>query len=331
MPVSTKGNVILNAGAVAGELVGTYFLTFLALGVYVIPGITGTVIGVGLAFGFAALVMTYLFLIRSGSHFNTGVTLARALAWVPGLHERDYWGAGRLWWDFVFWVLYTGAQLTAAVLAVLTLRYVDKSGLLAAATITTPNGNLAGDNARAFFLLWLCNTVLCWAALVIFSPRLGLQLKFITAPIAMGFTYFAVVLISVFWGTGSVCNFAIDMALGTLVAGNSSSRLWISAIAQIVGALTGFLFYWAGAWVDRILDVRKALTGNKHLDHSRINALSTIMNFMAVGAKELAMADMGDTATDRVLVAENASGENYPGYSHDDRRPVPCTTFTLAP
>lgn len=318
--MSRKGNVLLNIGAVAGEFVGTYFLVLIALGIYVIPGITGSVIGVGLAFAFSAAVLTYTMFIRSGSHFNTGVTMARALAWVTGLHDRDYWGAGRLWWDMIFWVAYTAVQMAAAVLAVLTLRAVDNSGLLSAATFTSPNGNLSGKQGEAFLLLWLCNTVLCWVALVLFAPRMGIQIKIITNPIMMGFTYFGVVLVAVFWGTGSVCNFAIDLALATLVTGNSTNSLWISATAQIAGAITAFVIFWAGAWIDRVLDVRKHLTGNKSLDHSRVNALSGILNFFTVTAKDMVLDDADSTATDRRLISENFAGENYPTQGTDDRR-----------
>lgn len=332
MPISRRGNVLLNIGAVAGELIGTFMLTLIGVGIYAIPGITTTVIGVGLGFGFATVVLTYLFFIRSGAHFNTGVTFARALAWAPGLHERDYWGAGRLWWDLLFWFLYTGMQLAGAVLAILFLRAVDNSGFISAATFTSPNGNLAGNNGEALLLLWMCNTVLCWVALVLFSPRMGIQIKVLSNQYVMGFTVFGVVLVSVFWGTGSVCNFAVDLALATLIGGNATGTLWISAVAQILGAITAFVIFWAGAWLDRILDVRKHLTGNKHLDHSRVNALSNIINFMAVTTKEMAL-DSGDPkATDRMLVAETADGDNYPGYSHDDRRGGErCVPMTVMP
>ena len=331
MPVSRKGNILLNAGALAGELIGTFFLTTLGVGVLVVPGVTTGVVGAGLGFAFAIAVLTYTFFLRSGAHFNTGVTLARVMAWIPGLHERDYWGAGRLWWDLAFGVLYLGLQLAGAVLAILFLRAVDNSGLIGAATFTSPNGNLANKNGEAFLLLWMLNTILCWVALVVFSPRMGIQIKVLSAPVIMAFTYFGVVVVSYFWGTGSLVNFAIDLALATLIGGNSTGSLWVSAVAQIAGAITAFVVFWAGAWLDRVLDVRKALTGNKHFDHSRINALSGILNFMAVTTKDLALDDMGDTSTDRVLVSENASGENYPGYSHDDRQGQQCNTVVFTP
>lgn len=269
-----KGRVALNIGAGVGEFIGTYFFVLGGLGVHVATG--ANPLGTGTGFGFTALFLTYVLLVRSGSLFNTGITLGKALGWVPGLQFRNYFGRATLWKDFVAWFLFTGLQLAAAVLAVLTLRAVDNSGLLSATTVTVPNGNLAGDDGGALLLLWLLNTILVWVHLHVTGPRAGIVIEQLGAPVAMGATYFAVTIVSVYWGTGSTCNFALDLALATLIGTNSANKLWLSAVGQVLGALTALLVVWGGTVLDHILSLKVA-SGAQNYDHQRINSLAPII------------------------------------------------------
>lgn len=281
-----RAHAELNIGAVISELIGTAFLTIAGIGVMV-PAFV-TVLGTGAGLGLAAFVLTFALMIRSGAHFNTGVTLAKAVTWASGMNFRDYFGRPALYLDLVFGLLYMGVQMAGAVLGVLVLRYADKVGLLTLPINTQPNGNLAGDEGRALFLAFVCNFIFIWVHLVAMGPRFGIVIKTIASPLVIGIAYGGVVILSVYWGTGTVCNFAIDLALATLLSGNSTRFLWISAVAQILGAVAALLVFMASTWLDFRIE-HLMHHGVKNMDHVRENSLRDV--FMIVNERGSHMMD----------------------------------------
>jgi glycerol uptake facilitator-like aquaporin len=307
MPVSNGARGALNLGTLVGESVGTFFLTLFGVAVWAAGAPFALASGFG--FGFALIPLTWALWIRSGAHFNTGVTLARVAAWTAGLHQRDYFGRATLWWDIVAWFLYTGLQIASAVL----LRQVDHSGFLAALPIGVPNGNLAGKQNDALLLTWVLNTALIWTYLQVMGPRVGPIIKTQTAPYVLGTMYFGVVVASVYWGTGSLCNFAIDLALSTLVPGHSSDKLWISAVMQIAGAATAFALYWFSAWLDRLLE-RKMESGEPDYDHQKLNAFREVMARFWTADAASAAPLLDPASSDGTLVAaHNTASRVHPG------------------
>jgi glycerol uptake facilitator-like aquaporin len=268
-----RAHVVLNVAALLGELIGALFLVVAGLGVAA-PAF-GIVLGVGAGYGLAIFVLSYTMYIRSGAHINPGVTLAKFGAWISGLAHRDYFGTPGLLWDAVMGLAYIGMQLAGAVLGVLVLRFVDRSGILAAAVATAPNGNLAGDEGRALFLAFFCNLMFIWVHLTVFGPRTGTVIKLLGGPLVLGITYGGVAIVSVYWGTGTVCNFALDLAFATLLSGTTVKKLWISFVAQLLGALAALLVYAGQSWADANIELLMR-HGAKDMGHVRINSLRDV-------------------------------------------------------
>lgn len=269
----SRERTLSNVGAIAAEFFGTMFLAIAALGVAA-PAFV-VVLGPGVGYGLTVFVLTYVLWIRSGAHFNMGVTLAKVATWMTGLAPRDYFGRAALLWDLVFGLVYIGVQLAGAVVGVLFIAYIDKSGLIAATTKTVPNGNLAGDDGRAIALGFMLNLVFIWVHLSVLGPRANAVIKQLGAPLVLGITYGGAVLIATYWGAGTTCNFAIDLALGTLINANTPKKLWISAVAQIVGAVGAFVLFFAQSYLDRMLELQ-ILHGAKNMDHARANSLRDV-------------------------------------------------------
>ena len=296
MPVADRrAHAALNVGALVGELIGTMFLVVGGLGVAA-PAFA-IVLGVGAGYGLAVFVLTYTMYIRSGAHFNPGVTMAKSGAWISGLAHRDYFGMPGLLWDAVMGLAYIGMQLAGAVLGTLVLRYVDRSGILAAAVATAPNGNLAGDEGRALFLAFMCNLIFIWAHLTAMGPRTSTVIKLLGAPLVLGIAYGGVVIITVYWGAGTVCNFALDLAFATLLSGTTVKKLWISAVAQVLGALAALLVFAGQSWLDALIELLMR-HGAKDMGHVRINSLRDVMMLF----EHAGMAAMDDAGSREPLV-----------------------------
>lgn len=299
----SRERTVSNVGAMAAEFFGPMFLVIVGLGVAV-PSFP-VVLGPGAGYGLTAFVLTYVLWIRSGAHFNTGVTLAKVATWMSGVAHRDYFGRGALLWDLVFGFFYIGLQLAGAIIGVLFLKYIDKSGLIAATTSTVPNGNLAGDENRALALGFMLNLVFVWVHLSVLGPRANAVVKQLGAPLVLGLTYGGVVIIAIYWGAGTVCNFAIDLALATMIGPNSPKKLWISAVAQILGAIGGYVMFWAQSYLDRMLELQ-ILHGAKNMDHARVNSIAQVFQRYSH-----VVADM-DTPVDGPLVApHDTAPEQY--------------------
>jgi hypothetical protein len=275
MPFGSEGNIRFNATALVFEGIGTFFLTLIGLSLYAVAD--ATIIGAGFGFAFAVLAMTFACYLYSGALFNTGITTAKLLTWIPGIHERDYFGEPSLWSDFLFWALYVGVQMGAAVLAVLSLRFVDHTGTLAAALNSHPNGNLNAEAGGAFFLAWLLNTFVCLVHLYVTGPRMSLSLKMSIGPLVIASALGSAVVVSIYFGTGTLLNFAIDLAVARTIKSQGTSALWISAVAQVVGALTAALIYWLMSNADRLREAA-AKSGSKDGQHSRVSLASAVLN-----------------------------------------------------
>jgi len=289
---------VSNVGALASEFFGTLFETVIGLGV-AIPAFI-VVLGPGAGLGLTVFVLTYLLWIRGGAHLNPVITMAKAVAWLGGLSHRDYYGAGNLVWDLLFGVLYIGLQLAGAVIGVLFLKFADTSGLIAAATRTVPNGNLAGKDNIALALAFMCNLVFAWVHLSTLGPRSNAVIKQLGAPLVIGITYGGIVIVTTYWGAGTVCNFAIDLALATLIHKNSPKTLWISAVAQILGALGGALLFLGQVYLDRNLELQME-HGAKNMDHLRAHALAPVFERYGVLAPGVSIYE-SITGSDRPLV-----------------------------
>lgn len=298
MPLSNWGSIWLNVGALAGEAVGTYFLTLVGLGVYAVSA--ATVIGPGFGFAFAVLSLMFVLYVVSGSHFNPGITAAKLVGWLSGLQSRDYFGSGHVVADAVFAALYIGMQMAGAVLAVLSLRFVDHSDMLESVFVSMPNGNLANHAAAAFFLAWLLNTFHIFVFLHVTDFRLGIATKLATGPLVYASALGASIIISVYFGTGTLLNFAVDLAIATTVEDQVTTRLWISVTAQIVGAATAVLLSYGLSYLSRFRELKAVVPADP--DHSRSNLLSSVMNRVPVKADDPLLPALKKTAEDTVMV-----------------------------
>jgi len=281
-----RAHAELNLGAVISEGIGTAFLTIAGIGV--LAPAFATVLGAGAGLGLAVFVLTFCLMVRSGAHFNTGVTLAKGVTWMTGMNFRDYFGRPTLYFDLVWGLLYLGVQMAGAVIGALVLNYLDRTGILSLPINTQPNGNLAGDEGRALFLAFVCNFIFIWVHLVAMGPRFGIVIKAIASPLVIGIAYGGVVILSVYWGAGTVCNFAIDLALATIVSGTSVKSLWISAVAQVLGALAALLVFMGSTWLDFRIE-HLMHHGAKNMDHVRENSLRDL--FMIVNDRGSHMMD----------------------------------------
>jgi len=281
----------LNVAACVGEAIGTGFL--MVAGIGVLAPAFATVMGAGAGLGLALFVLTFCLWMRSGAHFNPGVTLAKGVAWATGMSYRDYFGRPALLWDGLFVLLYIGFQLAGAVIGALVLRYVDKSGILSLPINTAPNGNLAGDEGRALFFAFVCNFFFIWVHLIALGPRHGAVIKMLGSPLVIGIAYAGAVILSVYWGTGTTCNFALDLALATILPGTTVKFLWISIVAQILGGLAALLVFLGNTWCDFRMQFLMQ-HGAKNMDHGRENSLRDLFLFAAVHG-EHAMDDAAHT------------------------------------
>ena len=305
-PLSSRANAYLNVAALLAETMGTYANTLIGVGVFVVS--SATVIGPGFGFGFALLATTFLFLVRSGAHFNTSISTAKTLSSWFGLQTRDYFGRASTLYDALFWVLYVGMQMAGAVLAVLTLRYVDKTALLSSTLATVPNGNLAGQNGPAFLLVFLLTLFYNLVYLHVNAPRMGMVVRMVVGPLVIAVAYAGAVIVSIYFGTGSLLNFALDLAVATLVKGESVNTLWISAVAQLVAPIAAVLLFSGGAWMDRICEA-KALLGVRDCDHERMSMLGAVMNRVHMARNDPTLAllrpmwtEGGSSAEDTVVL-----------------------------
>ncbi|MBK8226517.1 MAG: aquaporin [Flavobacteriales bacterium] len=194
------------------ELIGTYALVFAGTGAIIINEQTGALghLGVAATFGLIVLAMIYAFGDLSGAHLNPAVTIGFVVAKRFPLKEA---------------APYIVAQLSGALLASLTLRFMFPENATLGATFPT------GSEMQSFILEVLLTYFLM---LVILQVAHGSKEVGVMAGIAIG----AVVgLEALFAGpiTGASMNPARSIA-PALVSGDLRA-LWIYIVAPVLGAL----------------------------------------------------------------------------------------------
>jgi aquaporin NIP len=195
------------------EFLGTFTLVLAGTGAIVVHEANEGVIGhagIALVFGLVVMAMIHTFGDVSGAHLNPAVTLgfaaARRFPWrdVPG---------------------YAGAQLSGALVASLTIRFLFPSSTTLGATLP------AGSAMQSFVLEIILTAILMF---VILSVSTGAKEKGITAGIAIGAV---VALEAMFAGpiSGASMNPARSLA-PALVSGNLQF-IWLYLFSTTIGAL----------------------------------------------------------------------------------------------
>jgi len=253
--------IIPNIGLLVREC---FAAAALAFGVAVGGAYAGlSPLGAAAAAGTVALVMNALLAAHTGAMLTPGGAIMHALCWIFRVMPRRYYfpaalASGDEDWtpaalaigDVVAGALYGGAQIGGALLGVLALDAVDRSGLLAASVHTAPFGNLAGHTWRALLAAYLLNTLVLLACAGL-KAGAGWRSARLTAPLALGAAVGGAVLASYVLGVGSALSFATDLALAVVVT-HHYSRLWISAVAQLAAALTAAATAYLLAQSDRL-------------------------------------------------------------------------------
>jgi len=195
------------------EFLGTFALVFLGTGAMTVNEVTdGSVSHVGIAVTFGLVVMAMIYALGniSGAHLNPAVTVG---FWVYKKFPRKE-------------VLpYVSAQVLAAILASLLLKFLFPASELLGATVPY-------DSALQCFILEFILTF--FLMLVIINVSTGSKEQGLIAGIAIG----AVVLIEAMWAgpiTGASMNPA--RSIGPDLARMVFSHSWIYILAPVFGAL----------------------------------------------------------------------------------------------
>lgn len=327
MPLGvTRARTVSNVGAIFFDMLGTMFLTIIGGGVAAVS--FPVILGPGAGLGLTLFVLVYVGWVRSGAHFNPGVTMAKVATWMSGLAFRDYFGQGTILFDLLFGIVYIGMQLVGAIIGIEFLKYCDTTGLIAAAFTTVPSGNLAGDNGRAVALAFMLNMVFIWVHLSALGPRTNAVTKQLGAPLVIGLTYAGVVIIGMYWGAGTVCNLALDLALSRFINANSTKTLWISAVGQITGAAGAFFLFFCQSYLDRMLELQMhhgSKSAAAYMDHMRANSLRKLfVRFMEQSGDAVTDAGTGepliaphDTAVDHRMAHRHTHAGTHAGTKYN--------------
>ncbi len=196
----------------AAELIGTYALVFAGTGAIVINEQTGALghFGVAATFGLIVLAMIYAFGDLSGAHLNPAVTLGFVVAKRFPVKEA---------------APYIVAQLSSALLASLTLRFLFPENATLGATFP------AGSEMQSFILELLLTYFLM---LVILQVAHGSKEVGVMAGIAIG----AVVgLEALFAGPISGASMNPARSIAPALVSGEMRALWIYIVAPLLGAL----------------------------------------------------------------------------------------------
>lgn len=202
----------------AAEFIGTYGLVTAGCGAIMVNAQTGalTHLGIALTFGLIVTVMIAATGHISGAHFNPAVTIAFAVT-------RHF-----PWREVVF---YIAAQVSAAILAALTLRLL--LGDLASLGVTEPSGSIG----QSFGLEVLLSAVLMF---VIISVATDTKAVGAPAALAIGFT----VALDALWG-GPISGASMNPArsLGPALIAGVWEHQWIYLFAPVIGTVIGAILY----------------------------------------------------------------------------------------
>ncbi len=194
------------------ELIGTFALVFCGTGAVIIDLQSGgavTHVGVAITFGLIVMSMIYSLGNISGAHINPAVSIAFTIA--------KRFPARQLPW-------YILSQLTGALLASFTLKYLfPANGLLGA---TMP----AGTEMQSFILELILTFFLM---LVIMNVAVGSKEQGMFAGLAIG----GVVALEAMFA-GPICGASMNPArsIGPAVASGHFEHLWIYIAAPVIGA-----------------------------------------------------------------------------------------------
>ncbi len=194
------------------ELLGTFALVFCGTGAIVVNQQTnGAVshVGVAITFGFIVMAMIYTLGSISGAHFNPAVTIAFTLARRFELKQVL---------PFVI------SQLSGAILASLTLKYLFPSNETLGATLP------AGTEMQSFVLELILSFFLM---LVIVNVATGSKEQGMFAGLAIGST---VLLEAMFAGPVSGASMNPVRSISPAIVSGHLEHLWIYIVAPIAGA-----------------------------------------------------------------------------------------------
>ncbi len=194
------------------ELLGTFALVFCGTGAIVINQQTnGAVshVGIAITFGFIVMAMIYTLGSISGAHFNPAVTIVFTLAKRFELKQVL---------PFII------SQLSGAILASLTLKYLFPSNETLGATLP------AGTEMQSFILELILSFFLM---LVIINVATGSKEQGMSAGLAIGST---VLLEAMF--AGPICGASMNPArsISPAIISGHTEHLWIYIVATILGA-----------------------------------------------------------------------------------------------
>jgi len=201
----------------AAEFLGTFSLVFAGTGAIVINETCGgaiTHVGIALTFGLVVLAMIYTLGDVSGAHLNPAVTL--------GFWAARRFPAGDVW-------RYVTAQITGALLASLTLKFLFPANASLGAT------HPAGPAMQSFILEFILTFLLMF---VILNVSTGSKEKGITAGIAIG----AVIGLEALFA-GPICGASMNPArsLAPALVSGRLHDLWIYLLAPTLGALAAVI------------------------------------------------------------------------------------------
>lgn len=204
---------------VLAEFIGTFFLIFLGCGSVIIDQKSDrsiTHLGVSLVWGMAVMIIIYAIGHISGAHLNPVVTLASALV------RRFPWAQVPA---------YIGAQIFASISAGFVLRLMFGDVAHIAATVPT------GSDMQSFVLEILITFFLMFVVSAVSTDTKAIGEL---AGLAVGTTIAMNVIIA-----GPISGASMNPArtIGSAVAGNKYTNIWVYMVAPPVGAVMGAMAY----------------------------------------------------------------------------------------
>jgi len=204
---------------VVAEIIGTFFMIFAGCGSVVIDKKTNgsiTHLGVSLAWGMVVMIVIYTLGHISGAHLNPSVTLAYAVV-------------RRFPWNQV--PAYMGAQVFGSIAAGFVLRLMFGEVAHIAATVPT------GSAMQSFVLEILITFFLMFVVSAVATDTKAIGEL---AGLAVGTT---VAMNVIFAGPISGASMNPARTIGSAVAGNKYTNIWVYMVAPPVGAVMGAMAY----------------------------------------------------------------------------------------
>nr|AAL05942.1 early embryogenesis aquaglyceroporin [Pinus taeda] len=213
------GSLLPSVRKVVAEFIGTFFLIFVGCGSVVVDKISNgsiTHLGVSLVWGMAAMIVIYSIGHISGAHLNPAVTLALAAVkrfpWVqvPG---------------------YIVAQVFGSISAGFLLRFMFGEVAFMGATVPS------GSEMQSFALEIITTSLLVFVVSAVATDTKAVGEL---GGLAIGATIAMNVAIS-----GPISGASMNPArtIGSAVAGNKYTSIWVYMVGPVIGALMGAMSY----------------------------------------------------------------------------------------